>query len=67
MPGMDAIALLENLEKVKAVGMGKLRHSRFRRVNIIKNTTITLELLLMAHEKTHKDTDNFFVTVGAYP
>jgi hypothetical protein len=35
MPGMDAIALLENLGvKVKAVGMGRLRHNRFKRVRI---------------------------------
>jgi hypothetical protein len=27
MPGMDAIALLENLVKVKAVGMGRWRHN----------------------------------------
>jgi hypothetical protein len=34
MPGMDAIALLENLGvKVKAVGMGS-EHNRFKRVRI---------------------------------
>jgi cell division protein FtsI (penicillin-binding protein 3) len=44
MPGMDAIALLENLGvKVKAVGR-ESRHNRFGS-GYNKNTTITLELL----------------------
>jgi cell division protein FtsI (penicillin-binding protein 3) len=35
MPGMDAIALLENLGvKVKAVGMGKVKTQSFKRVRI---------------------------------
>jgi cell division protein FtsI (penicillin-binding protein 3) len=47
MPGMDAIALLENLGvKVKAVGMGKVKTQSLQAgQDIIKNTTITLELL----------------------
>jgi cell division protein FtsI (penicillin-binding protein 3) len=47
MPGMDAVALLENLGiKVKAVGMGKVKTQSLQAgQNIIKNTTITLELL----------------------
>jgi cell division protein FtsI (penicillin-binding protein 3) len=47
MPGMDAIALLENLGiKVKAVGVGKVKTQSLQSgQNIIKNTTITLELL----------------------
>ncbi|MGO4822694.1 MULTISPECIES: penicillin-binding protein [unclassified Flavobacterium] len=47
MPGMDAIALLENLGiKVKAVGMGKVKTQSLQAgKDIIKNTTITLELL----------------------
>lgn len=47
MPGMDAIALLENLGvKVKAVGMGKVKAQSLQAgQDIIKNTTITLELL----------------------
>jgi cell division protein FtsI (penicillin-binding protein 3) len=46
MPGMDAIAL-ENLGvKVKAVGMGKVKTQSLQAgQDIIKNTTITLELL----------------------
>jgi len=47
MPGMDAIALLENLGiKVKAMGMGKVKTQSLQAgQDIIKNTTITLELL----------------------
>ena len=47
MPGMDAIALLENLGvKVKIVGMGKVKTQSLQAgQDIIKNTTITLELL----------------------
>jgi cell division protein FtsI (penicillin-binding protein 3) len=47
MPGMDAIALLENLGiKVKAVGMGKVKTQSLQAgQDLIKNTTITLELL----------------------
>ncbi|UQD55057.1 penicillin-binding protein [Flavobacterium sp. K5-23] len=47
MPGMDAIALLENLGlKVKSVGVGKVKEQSLQAgQNIIKNTTITLELL----------------------
>ena len=47
MPGMDAIALLENLGiKVKAVGMGKVKTQSLQAgQDLIKNTTIILELL----------------------
>jgi cell division protein FtsI (penicillin-binding protein 3) len=47
MPGMDAIALLENLGlKVKSVGVGKVKKQSLQAgQNIMKNTTITLELL----------------------
>jgi cell division protein FtsI (penicillin-binding protein 3) len=47
MPGMDAIALLENLGlEVQAVGVGKVKKQSLQAgQNIIKNTTITLELL----------------------
>jgi cell division protein FtsI (penicillin-binding protein 3) len=47
MAGMDAIALLENLGvKVKAVGMGKVKTQSLQAgQDIIKNTTIILELL----------------------
>jgi cell division protein FtsI (penicillin-binding protein 3) len=47
MPGMDAIALLENLGvKVQAVGIGKVKTQSLQvGQDIIKNTTITLELL----------------------
>ena len=47
MPAMDAIALLENLNlKVKVVGMGKVKSQSLQAgENIVKNTTITLELL----------------------
>jgi cell division protein FtsI (penicillin-binding protein 3) len=47
MPGMDAIALLENLGlKVNAKGLGKVNsQSLLAGQDIIKNTTITLELL----------------------
>lgn len=47
MPAMDAIALLENLGvKVNAVGMGKVKTQSLEAgQDIIKNTTITLELL----------------------
>jgi cell division protein FtsI (penicillin-binding protein 3) len=47
MPAMDAIALLENLDiKVKVIGMGKVKSQSLQAgENIVKNTTITLELL----------------------
>lgn len=47
MPAMDAIALLENLNlKVKVVGMGKVKSQSLQAgENVVKNTTITLELL----------------------
>ncbi|WP_414000188.1 penicillin-binding protein [Flavobacterium sp. W1B] len=47
MPGMDAIALLENLGlKVKANGIGKVKNQSLQAgQDIMKNTTITLELL----------------------
>jgi len=47
MPGMDAIALLENMGmKVRAVGIGKVKNQSLQAgQQIIKNTTITLELL----------------------
>ncbi len=47
MPAMDAIALLENLGvKVNAVGMGKVKTQSLEAgQDIIKNTTVTLELL----------------------
>ncbi|MES2238781.1 MAG: penicillin-binding protein [Bacteroidota bacterium] len=47
MPGMDAIALLENLGmKVRTQGIGKVKRQSLQAgQNIIKNTTITLELL----------------------
>ncbi len=47
MPGMDAVALLENLGlKVKAVGMGKVKKQSLQAgQDIIDNTNITLELL----------------------
>jgi cell division protein FtsI (penicillin-binding protein 3) len=47
MPGMDAIALLENLGiEVKAVGLGKVKTQSLQAgQDIMKNTTITLELL----------------------
>ncbi|RDI54717.1 penicillin-binding protein [Flavobacterium glaciei] len=46
MSGMDAVALLENLGiKVKAVGVGKVKkQSLAPGENIVKNTTILLEL-----------------------
>jgi len=46
MPGMDAIALLENLGlKVKVNGMGKVKNQSIQAgTNINKNTTIVLEL-----------------------
>jgi cell division protein FtsI (penicillin-binding protein 3) len=46
MPGMDAIALLENLGlKVKVNGVGKVKNQSIQAgQNIIKNTTIVLEL-----------------------
>ncbi|MFV8359461.1 penicillin-binding protein [Flavobacterium sp. LS1P3] len=46
MSGMDAVALLENLGiKVKAVGVGKVKkQSLAAGQNIVKNTTILLEL-----------------------
>jgi cell division protein FtsI (penicillin-binding protein 3) len=46
MPGMDAIALLENLGmKVKAVGVGKVKKQSLQAgQNIVKNSTISLEL-----------------------
>ncbi|WP_418263961.1 penicillin-binding protein [Flavobacterium faecale] len=47
MPGMDAIALLENLGlKVKAKGLGKVKTQSLQAgQDIIKNTAITLELM----------------------
>ncbi|WP_366186801.1 penicillin-binding protein [Flavobacterium ovatum] len=47
MPGMDAIALLENLGlKVSAKGLGKVKTQSLQAgQDIIKNTSITLELL----------------------
>ena len=47
MPGMDAIALLENLGlRVRTNGLGKVKQQSLQAgQNIIKNTTITLELL----------------------
>ncbi|OYX80985.1 MAG: hypothetical protein B7Y83_17795, partial [Flavobacteriales bacterium 32-34-25] len=47
MPGMDAIALLENLGmNVRIKGIGKVKNQSLQAgQNIIKNTTITLELL----------------------
>ena len=47
MPGMDAIALLENLGlRVHTNGLGKVKQQSLQAgQNIIKNTTITLELL----------------------
>jgi cell division protein FtsI (penicillin-binding protein 3) len=46
MPGMDAIALLENLGmKVKATGVGKVKKQSLQAgQNIVKNSTISLEL-----------------------
>ncbi|MNF26903.1 Stage V sporulation protein D [compost metagenome] len=46
MAGMDAIALLENLGmKVKAVGVGKVKKQSLQAgQNLVKNTTILLEL-----------------------
>ncbi|MEN0008417.1 PASTA domain-containing protein, partial [Flavobacterium nitrogenifigens] len=46
MPGMDAIALLENLGlKVKVNGMGKVKNQSIQAgQNISKNATIVLEL-----------------------
>jgi cell division protein FtsI (penicillin-binding protein 3) len=46
MPGMDAIALLENLGlKVKVSGVGKVKNQSIQAgQNIVKNTTIVLEL-----------------------
>jgi cell division protein FtsI (penicillin-binding protein 3) len=46
MPGMDAIALLENLGlKVKVNGVGKVKKQSLQAgQNISKNTTIVLEL-----------------------
>jgi cell division protein FtsI (penicillin-binding protein 3) len=46
MPGMDAIALLENLGlKVKVNGVGKVKNQSIQAgQNITKNTTIVLEL-----------------------
>jgi cell division protein FtsI (penicillin-binding protein 3) len=47
MPAMDAIALLENLDvKVKIIGIGKVKSQSLQAgEDIVKNTTITLELL----------------------
>ncbi|MCG9791390.1 penicillin-binding protein [Flavobacterium algicola] len=47
MPGMDAIALLENLGlKVSATGIGKVKNQSLQAgQDIVKNTKITLELL----------------------
>jgi cell division protein FtsI (penicillin-binding protein 3) len=46
MPGMDAIALLENLKiKVKVIGLGKVKKQSLQPGEIIdKNTSIVLEL-----------------------
>ena len=46
MPGMDAIALLENLGlKVRVNGMGKVKNQSIQAgTSISKNTTIVLEL-----------------------
>lgn len=46
MPGMDAVALLENLDlKVKVIGVGKVKKQSLQPgQNINKNTTIVLEL-----------------------
>ncbi len=46
MPGMDAIALLENLGlRVRTKGIGKVKNQSLKAgQNITKNTTITLEL-----------------------
>ncbi|MWB95249.1 PASTA domain-containing protein [Flavobacterium sp. GA093] len=46
MPGMDAVALLENLDlKVKIIGTGKVKKQSIQPgQNIVKNTTIVLEL-----------------------
>jgi cell division protein FtsI (penicillin-binding protein 3) len=46
MPGMDAVALLENLKiKVKVVGVGKVKHQSVQPGETIKNNqTIILEL-----------------------
>jgi cell division protein FtsI (penicillin-binding protein 3) len=46
MPGMDAVALLENLGiKVKVKGIGKVKNQSIQAGQpIIKNTIITLEL-----------------------
>jgi cell division protein FtsI (penicillin-binding protein 3) len=46
MPGMDAIALLENLDlKVKVIGVGKVKKQSIQPgQNISKNATIVLEL-----------------------
>jgi cell division protein FtsI (penicillin-binding protein 3) len=46
MPGMDAIALLEKLGmKVKAIGVGKVKKQSLQAgQNLVKNTTILLEL-----------------------
>jgi len=46
MPGMDAIALLENLKiKVRVIGVGKVKKQSLQAgENISKNTTIVLEL-----------------------
>ena len=46
MPGMDAIALLENLDlRVKVIGVGKVKKQSIQPGQIIsKNTTIVLEL-----------------------
>lgn len=47
MPGMDAIALLENLGmNVRTKGIGKVKKQSLQAgQNIVRNTTITLELL----------------------
>ncbi len=47
MPGMDAIALLENLGmNVRTKGIGKVKNQSLQAgQNIVKHTTITLELL----------------------
>jgi cell division protein FtsI (penicillin-binding protein 3) len=46
MPGMDAVALLENLGmKVKAIGMGRVKKQSIEAGEpILKNNVIILEL-----------------------
>jgi cell division protein FtsI (penicillin-binding protein 3) len=46
MPGMDAVALLENLKvKVKVIGIGKVKRQSIQPGQpLLNNTTIILEL-----------------------